>query len=71
MRDPHDIPDAARDVLTLLNVQQVCDLLNVKRDWVYDEVRAGHIPHVKMGRAIRFRTAELNDWISAEMVKPT
>ncbi len=38
----------------LLDAGQVADLLRVPKSWVYAEVRAGRLPHIKLGRYYRF-----------------
>ncbi len=43
--------------------EQVCDYLQVERAWVYDQVEAGKMPHVKLGRLLRFRRSELDAWV--------
>ena len=62
-----EIAPGVRDQLTLLTVPQVCELLGVHRDWLYVEVAEGRIPHIRLGRNIRFRPAELNEWITEGM----
>lgn len=62
------IPEAVRESLTLLSVPELCEILNVKRDWVYDECSAGRLPHVRLGRKILFRPADIFDYVSAQMV---
>jgi excisionase family DNA binding protein len=39
----------------LLEVEDVADYLGMRTDWVYREVRAGRLPHIRLGRAVRFR----------------
>jgi excisionase family DNA binding protein len=47
----------------LLNADDVAAALGVSRDWVYAEVRAGRIPHKKLGRCVRFDAAKVDDWL--------
>jgi excisionase family DNA binding protein len=49
----------------LLTVEQLCELLQVKKDWVYDHVRAGDIPFVRVGNLLRFREDRINEWLEA------
>lgn len=35
------------------------------RAWVYAETRADHIPHIRLGRLIRYRSAAIEAWILA------
>lgn len=47
----------------LLNVEQVAELLNVKRSWVYDKVYQGQLPHYKLGALLRFDEQEIMRWL--------
>ncbi len=49
--------------MELLDAEAVAKMLGMTRDWVYAEVRAGRIPHVKLGRYIRFRREAIEDWL--------
>jgi excisionase family DNA binding protein len=49
------------DSLKLLTVDEVADLFQVRARKVYDLVREG-LPHVKVGRFLRFRPADLHRW---------
>jgi excisionase family DNA binding protein len=50
-------------VSNLLTVDEVAERLNVTKDWVWAQVRAGRIPHVPLGRYRRFREEALDAWI--------
>jgi excisionase family DNA binding protein len=49
----------------LLDVEDVAEILGMKRDWIYAEVRAGRLPHVRFGRTVRFRRESIDAWIAA------
>lgn len=51
---------AVRGQLSLLTVDQVCKLLQVKRNWIYDEVQAGRFPVKRLGRLLRFRPEDID-----------
>lgn len=42
---------------------QVCEWLQLRRDYLYDLVAHDRIPYVKLGRLLRFKRAELEEWI--------
>lgn len=46
----------------LLTAEQAAELLNVPASWVLAEARADRIPHVRLGRYVRFDAAELESW---------
>jgi excisionase family DNA binding protein len=47
----------------LLTADEVASLLQVTRSWVYAETRAHRIPHVPLGRYIRYREDAIYAWI--------
>jgi excisionase family DNA binding protein len=58
MAGPHsDRPDV-RD-MDLLTPDDVCTLLKVKKSWIYDEVEAGRLEALRLGKQLRFRPSDL------------
>ena len=56
--DNDEFPRSAGD--QLLHVDDVSRWFAVTRDWVYDEVEAGRLPFIALGRKhLRFRREEL------------
>jgi len=37
--------------------------LSVKPSWIYEAVRDGRLPHIKVGRHIRFLRSDLENWV--------
>jgi len=54
----------------LLDAVQAATLLNVPQSWVAAEARAGRIPHVRLGRYVRFNRDELIAWCEGRSVGP-
>jgi excisionase family DNA binding protein len=52
----------ARHEPALLDAKGASELLNVPASWVAAEARAGRIPHVRLGRYVRFEPEALRDW---------
>jgi excisionase family DNA binding protein len=48
-----------------LSVRETADELGVSRNTVYDLIRAGDLPHLRIGTRIRIPTDPLRDWIAA------
>jgi excisionase family DNA binding protein len=48
----------------LLTVDDVAELTGMGRDWLYAQVRAGQIPHIRMGRYVRFREGAIDEWLT-------
>lgn len=49
----------------LLRAQEVAEILDVDRFRVYESARHGVLPHVRMGRQVRFDPQVLRAWIEA------
>jgi excisionase family DNA binding protein len=47
----------------LLNAVEAAQLLHVPRSTLYELVRSRHLPHVKVGRGLRFTRADLAGWV--------
>ena len=48
----------------LLTAQEVAALLRVTTGWVYAETRSHRIPHLRLGRYVRYRRGALEAWIN-------
>lgn len=49
----------------LLTAAEAAALLSVPKSWVLAEARANRIPHVRIGRYVRFRRDSLIAWVDA------
>jgi len=47
----------------LLDAMEVADRLNGPVSWGRDSTRSGAMPHVKLGRHVRFDLADLERWL--------
>jgi excisionase family DNA binding protein len=50
----------------LLVASELAALLRVTTAWVYAETRANRLPHVRLGRYVRYRAAAIDAWIAEE-----
>jgi excisionase family DNA binding protein len=48
----------------LLRPEQAAELLAVKPSWIYDAVRTGRLPCLRIGRHIRFTQTMLETWLT-------
>jgi excisionase family DNA binding protein len=48
---------------SLMTADEVAELLGVTRAWIYEQSRAGRMPHVKLGRYYRYRIESLDEWM--------
>lgn len=58
-RDREPVPER------LLEADDVAAILGMTTDWVYREVRAKRLPHIRLGRYVRFRRESINAWLEA------
>lgn len=49
----------------LLTADEVAELLQMTKAWVYAQTRARRIPHVPLGRYVRYRRSAVLAWIAA------
>lgn len=55
----------------LLTVDDVCAWFKVTRDWIYDEVEAGRLPFLRLGRKhLRFDRGELIHYLKTAAGRP-
>src|SRR4051794_36079416 len=60
--------DVSRDGFRepLLKAADAAALLSVRTSWVYEAVRAGRLPCVRVGRHVRFLRSDLAQWVRAQ-----
>jgi excisionase family DNA binding protein len=50
----------------LLTPAEAAELLHVRPSWVYEAVRGRRLPHLRLGKHVRFERAALEEWIAAQ-----
>jgi excisionase family DNA binding protein len=70
---PDSEREAAADPLAepLLDATAAARLLSVRPSWIYEAVRDGRLPHIKIGRHIRFLRSDLEAWVLSKRVGGT
>ena len=53
----------------LMNTPQVAEWLHVKESTIRKWVHQGYIPHVKIGRCVRFMESEIEKWLQERAKK--
>ncbi len=53
----------------LLDVRKAAEFLNVKESWIRNKVFTKQIPHLKVGRHIRFDQAAIQNWLEKHTVQ--
>src|SRR5262245_20764382 len=49
----------------LVDAAAVADRLGVPKTWVLESARAGAIPHVRLGRYVRFDLGDVDEWLAS------
>lgn len=49
----------------ILTIHDIAKRINVSESWIYKKAKAGIIPHVRIGGAIRFIEKDIEAWINA------
>ena len=52
-----------RKGLQLLSIAEACQDLGMSKTWVYQRIRSGEIPSVKLGHNIKIRREDLEEYI--------
>ncbi len=47
----------------LLSIKEVCEELGMGKSWVYQRLRRGEIPSIKLGGAVKVKRMDLNEFI--------
>lgn len=50
----------------LLTAGDAAALLSVRPSWIYEAVRDGRLPCVRVGRHVRFLRSDLEEWVRAQ-----
>ena len=48
-----------------LTIDDLAEYLSVKRSTLYAKVESGEIPHYKVGRLVRFKECEIEEWLQS------
>jgi excisionase family DNA binding protein len=55
----------------LLSVEEVCEVLGMGTSWVYRWMRSGESPTVRLGRALKVRLADLEEYLENQLWRPS
>jgi excisionase family DNA binding protein len=55
--------EAQHGGVQLLSIPQLCQELGMGKTWVYRRLRSGEIPSVRLGRSIKVRRDELDEYL--------
>jgi len=54
------------NIENLLTPQEIADVLGVTKSTIYQWTHQEYIPHVKIGRFVRFRQSVIEKWIERQ-----
>jgi excisionase family DNA binding protein len=63
----HDEKTVHRLDTPLLTAAEAAELLAVKPSWIYEAVRSGTLPCLRIGRHIRFTRTMLEAWLQGRV----
>ena len=61
----------SRKGLDLLSLGEVCQELGMGKSWVYQRIRSGEIPSVKLGHNIKVRRKALEEYLESHSYRPS
>jgi excisionase family DNA binding protein len=53
----------------LSNVKEISKYLGVKPSWVYGRVHNNTLPHIKVGKYLRFRKVDVDGWLKLNQTR--
>jgi excisionase family DNA binding protein len=65
MQGLNDIQAMGEDEREYMTAVAVAAYLKMTPAWVYAQTRAGKIPHISLGRYVRYRKSALDAWLAA------
>ena len=57
--------------LDLLSITDVCQELGMGKSWVYHRIKSGEIPSVKLGRNIKVKREDLDQYLENQRYQPS
>ena len=56
--------------LQLLSIAEVCRSLGMGKSWTYRRLKSGEIPSVKLGRSIKVKREDLEEYLEKQRYRP-
>ena len=57
-------------LLDLLSIPEVCQALGMGKSWTYRRIKSGQIPSIKLGRSIKVKRADLEEYLESHRYQP-
>lgn len=62
--DPDEVGQNLGDGLQFMTADELARMLHVTTAWVYTQTRDDQIPHVALGRYVRYRRSAIARWLA-------
>src|SRR3712207_4066788 len=59
-----------RQSLNLLSIPELCQELGMGKSWIYRRLRSGEIPSVRLGRSIKVKREDLEEYLESRRHRP-
>jgi excisionase family DNA binding protein len=53
--------------IDLLTIDEVSERLQISKSWIYGQLALNRFPHVKLGRALRFRESDVARYVEEHL----
>ena len=63
--------DRPADIEDMIDIDEACAILNLKKSTIYAKVQNGEIPHYRPGKKLLFKRGELIEWMETGRRKTT
>jgi excisionase family DNA binding protein len=63
-------PPAEGQVPKLHSIEEVCRALGMGKSWTYRKIKSGEIPSIKLGRSIKVKREDLEEYLEARRYQP-
>ena len=64
------VVERQRGGVRLLSIAQLCQELGMGKSWIYRRLRSGEIPSVKLGRSIKVKREDLEEYLEKHRFRP-
>ncbi len=64
------VEESEQHRVQLLSIAQVCQEIGMGKSWVYRRLRSGEIPSIKLGRSIKVRREDLEEYLEKQRSQP-
>jgi excisionase family DNA binding protein len=68
--EPSERP-GSQEGLQLLSIAEVCRTLGMGKSWTYRRLKSGEIPSVKLGRSIKVKREDLEEYLDSRRYHQT